>query len=185
MMTADEKSTAVPAANGQPAKAPRLTKEQLASLARDMYAGFGQVTTVLMRSVEYRHAFLSELEWLVVPSVLSSQYSIASAEQGNSGLTSPQAVVLWAHVSETVDKRLTSSGGKPRLRPDEWTSGQIPWLIEVAGDTRAASMLLRTVVEQKFAKTGLKTMERQTNGQYKERLLGIAVPPAAANAAKT
>ena len=182
MTTAADNDVGSMPANGQAAVPGRVTKEQMAAVARDMYAGFGQVTTVLMRAVDYRHAFLAELEWLVVPAVVTGQYSIASAEQGQTGLTTPQAVVLWANVSEAVDKRLSASGTKPRLRPDEWTSGQIPWLIEAAGESRAASMLLRTVVEKRFAKTGLKSMERDGKGGFAMRLLGKEAP--AAEAAK-
>ena len=182
MMTAADTDT--DSANGQPVKPPKLSKEQMAKLTREMFSSFGQITTVLMRSAEHRHAFLAELEWLVVPAILSSQYSISSAVQNNTGLAAPQAVVMWAHVSDLVDKRLAAGGGKPRLRPHEWTSGQIPWLIDVVGDTKSASSLLKTIVEKRFAKTGLKTMHRAADGKYSLQVLRVAAVPAAKPAAE-
>ena len=178
-MTTLPQSNATGSAMPGPAPGPRsLTKDQMAAISREMYSGFGQVTTVLMRSVDYKHAFLTELEWLVIPSVVSSQFSVASAEEGNTGLQTPRACVLWAHVSEAVDRRLSANAGKPRLHPNEWTSGNIAWLIDAVGDPRATGMLLKAVVEQRFAKTGLKTMQRGADGQFKLQLLSKEIGPA-------
>jgi hemolysin-activating ACP:hemolysin acyltransferase len=173
---------AAPANNSpaRPPQGPTLSKEQIAAVGKEMYAGFGQIVTVLMRSSEYHTAPLSTLESLVVPAVVSSQFSIATMQRGDTGLSTPQAIVLWAHVSEAIDRRLATTDGKPKLQPVEWTSGSIPWVVEVAGQPRAATALLRNVVEKRFAKTGLKIMQKNSDGHYKVTVLKAAPAKAAA-----
>ncbi|MEO1205118.1 MAG: toxin-activating lysine-acyltransferase [Pseudomonadota bacterium] len=45
-------------------------------------------------------------------------------------------MITWARVSTDVDTRMSEIAGKQplRLRPDEWTSGEIYWLIDAVGD---------------------------------------------------
>jgi hemolysin-activating ACP:hemolysin acyltransferase len=150
--------------------APRLMPAQQAEVNRRLAASFGDIVNVLMRTPQYRYAFLGDLEWLVVPALASGQASVAEATDKTTGVRAPVAVVLWATVSEEVDKRLSaSSAHPPRLRPDEWTSGNIPWLIEAAGEPRAASALLKNIVERRFAKTGLRSVVRGPDGKPEVR----------------
>jgi cytolysin-activating lysine-acyltransferase len=129
-------------------------------------ATFGQFVSVFMRTRHCRHAFLADLEWLVVPAIATSQVSVAEAQDKATGLSSPIAVVLWASVSEAVDQRLATTPSQPlRLKPDEWASGTIPWLVEAAGDPRAVQALIKALVEQRFSATGLKTFMRGPTGQ--------------------
>ncbi|WP_346891459.1 toxin-activating lysine-acyltransferase [uncultured Roseibium sp.] len=55
---------------------------------------------------------------------------------GVAGLTVPLALVLWAKVSEEVDRKLEAqkkAGAPLRLAPVDWTSGDIPWLVLSVG----------------------------------------------------
>lgn len=151
----------------------KVINNTMATAAKSVLAGFGEITTVLMRSADYRYTFLPELEWLCMPAVLSGQYSVASAAAETGGIAVPRACVIWAHVSDAVDARLSAAGTKPRLRPDEWTSGTIPWLIDAVGEPRAAAMLLKTIVESRFSKSGLKSMQRDAGGRFTVRVLGL------------
>ena len=44
-------------------------------------------------------------------------------------------MALWANLSPEVDARLTQNLAAPiKLRPDEWRSGPILWLVDIIGD---------------------------------------------------
>ena len=84
--------------------------------------------------------------------VLLGQFYVAELAHKEHGVRAPVAVlpeasansVTWAHVSGEIDQRLTAnSGQRIHLRPDEWKSGDIFWIIDVAGDPQAIEIALR------------------------------------------
>lgn len=102
-----------------------------------------------MRSPHYKHYSLSDLEWLVVPPILTGQCAVMEAKINDRQV--PVAVALWASVSEDVDRRLSENLTTPiRLRPDEWRSGEILWLLDTVGDSKAVPHLLKQVQETVF-----------------------------------
>lgn len=134
-------------------------------------AAFGQVVSILVRSPKHRLDFLSELEWTVMPAIAFEQYSIAEAKEQNSQRRFPVAAVMWALVSEEVDRRLSANPAqRPKLKPTEWRSGSIPWLIDAGGEPQAVSALLKSLVEQRFKETGLRMV---TAGADKKPVAGI------------
>lgn len=136
-------------------KKPSSAIQQMAALKAA--ASFGQIVSLMMRSPNHRFDFIADLEWMVGPAVALNQFAIGEMQDKASGQRLPAAVALWALVSEDVDRRLsTNPNAKPRLKPAEWRSGSIPWLIEVAGDQHAVAALLRSLVETRFRDTGLR-----------------------------
>ena len=106
-----------------------------AAAAMQMSAVCMQVITVLMRSPQHKHLALTDLEWLVFPPLTTGQVAVANVQAKESGTSMPAAVALWASVSPEVDKKLSENLTAPmRLRPDEWKSGDILWLIEAVGE---------------------------------------------------
>jgi cytolysin-activating lysine-acyltransferase len=104
---------------------------------------FARMVSVLMRSDSFKHHTLGDLEWLVVPALVSGQFSLAEARAPQNRPTTPVAVALWATVSADVDKRLRDAPKvPPRLRPDEWRSGDNLWLMLAVGDRRVLGELL-------------------------------------------
>jgi hemolysin-activating ACP:hemolysin acyltransferase len=127
---------------------------------------FAQIVTVLMRSPRYRHYTLGDLEWLVVPPLLTGQYTVANTSLKQNGVTVPVAIALWASVSAEVDNKLSENLHLPiRLRPDEWRSGDVLWLIEAVGDSRAVPQLLKQLVETTFKGREVKTRAPGENGK--------------------
>jgi hemolysin-activating ACP:hemolysin acyltransferase len=130
---------------------PKLSSEDAArvnEMAKLMATALGEIVTVLMRAPEFRHVFLSELEWRVMPAIASRQFALGHVRHNESGLQAPIAVVLWANVSAEVDSRLTANVGQPiRLQPSEWTGGPHAWMVEAVGDLRA----IRTLIQQTLA----------------------------------
>jgi hemolysin-activating ACP:hemolysin acyltransferase len=110
------------------------------STVRQVDVTLGQIVTILMRSPQHRERPLADLEWLVLPAVLRGQCRVAQAQQ--SGVAVPVGVALWASVSTTVDQRLSDLSAPWRLQPDEWRSGDIPWLVELVADASTQQALL-------------------------------------------
>lgn len=140
-------------------------------------ATLGQISLILMRTPQHRHTFLSDLEWLVMPAIATNQFMTADHRDNATGIIVPLAVVLWARVSEDVNARLS---GHPeqrvRLKPEEWASGTIPWLVEAAGEPRAIGKLIRDLLERRFPDSDVKTIGRAADGKPCVRLLRKEAP---------
>ena len=131
---------------GTPSATDATLQARRAYGAKMMAASFGEIVTVLMRSASYRHFSLADLEWLVVPPVITQQFVLAEARRKEEDIPAPIAVALWARVSPEVDSKLSSIASGPlRLRPDEWRSGDIFWLIEAVGPRQVLDGLMENL----------------------------------------
>jgi cytolysin-activating lysine-acyltransferase len=127
-----------------PAEAPgaeflkSLNKNQIgAAFSKLVAASVGDIVTVFSRSPAQKHLFLADIEWAIMPAVVRGQFYLAEAENQATGFRTPIAVATWAFVSEGVDQRLQAELAQHiRLRPDEWKSGEIGWIIDLVGDPR-------------------------------------------------
>jgi cytolysin-activating lysine-acyltransferase len=144
-------STDVPNASPQP------------SAIRQIDVTLGQIVTILMRSAQHKHRPLADLEWLVLPAVISGQCSVAQAQQA--GIAVPVGVALWASVSTDVDQRLSDLSAPWRLESDEWRSGDIPWLVELIADAPTQQALLNHLGETVFKGRGIKMRVRDADGK--------------------
>ena len=126
-----------------------LSSEQLAerrAISKRMATAFGEITSVLMRAPQFKSVTLGDLERLIVPGVVSGQCLIIEAQSKTKGFSTPAAAALWALVSAEVDQRLSSDLEQPfSLHPNDWKSGDIPWLIVAAGDKRFVNVLIQRV----------------------------------------
>jgi len=139
--------------------------QRQAAVAIRQSLAFAQIISVLMRSPHYKHYTLADLEWLVLPPLLTGQFSVAEAGDQQSRIRMPLAVALWANVSSEVDKRLSENLSAPlRLRPDEWRSGDIPWLVDAVGDARMVSPFLKQLSETVFKGRDVKVRSRGKDG---------------------
>ena len=77
----------------------------------------------------------------------------------------PVGVALWASVSTAVDARLSDLSVPVRLQPDEWRSGDIPWLVELVADTPTQQALLKHLGETVFKGRGIKMRVRGADGK--------------------
>ena len=123
---------------------------------------FAQIIAVFMRDQNFKNMRVADLEWLVLPPVMSGQFSLAHmpapprpGEQrkptDKGGMLVPVAVALWATVSPQIDKALSENLDQPiRLKTNQWASGKIIWLMAVAGDRRAIPKFLEQLKEKEF-----------------------------------
>ena len=145
-----------------------------------MAQAFSQIVAVLMRDPGYRNLRIADLEHLVLPPVMAGQFRLAlgtrmpdagKAQQG--GIYVPVAVALWARVSPQVDKGLSENLDKPVwLRPSEWTSGDIVWLMAAAGQPSALPEFLKQLAENQFKGQQVKMRLGGPDGKFVVQTLG-------------
>jgi hemolysin-activating ACP:hemolysin acyltransferase len=154
------------------AKAPVAPTDAVkkARSSRGIVHAYGAIITVLSRSKRHRNRTLAEIEEAVVPAVLSGQYSLAEARHDNSGVVRPVAAVLWASVSEDVDRRLAMDEAA-RLRSSDWMSGKIVWIVEAVGDTRMLDAMVKRLRDKLWKGRLVKVRTRTSNGKVSTRIV--------------
>jgi hemolysin-activating ACP:hemolysin acyltransferase len=121
---------------------------KLAEVRSQVREAFGKVVMALMMIPRYRAQTLGDLQHLVLEPLIRDRVAIAypsAPEQG--ALADMTGFAFWANVSEEVDARIReqiAAGVFPvRLKPEEWTSGSINWLLDVlAPDKRATASVI-------------------------------------------
>jgi len=102
---------------------------------------------------------------MVLPPVFAGQFYVVEAAHKERGFRVPVAAVTWAFVSEEVDARLREGVGQPvRLRPGEWQSGDIGWLIDTAGDSKGLDAALRWLKAGPFMERALNLVTQDRQG---------------------
>ncbi len=84
---------------------------------------FGEIVWLMTQSPLHRHFALMELEWMVMPALLLNQYRLFHDKDR------PVGAATWAFLSPEAEAKLSLS--PPRLRPDEWKSGDMCWLVDM------------------------------------------------------
>ena len=145
-------------------------------------AAFGEIVALLMRTPAHKDTKLADLEWLVAPAVATGQFTIAEAQMKANGITQPMGVVLWARVSPDIDKRLQKDIDKPlQLKPQEWASGDIIWLVEVAGEPRVLDAVMKRMRETVWAGKTVRVRGKDKDGKAAVGTLSNT-PPASTTA---
>lgn len=136
-----------------------------AATSKLISASIGDIAVLFSRSSKHKHYSLADIEWLVLPAVFSGQFFIAEASHAETGHRAPVAVVTWARVSPELDQRLTVNVGQSfRLRPDEWSSGDIFWLIDAVGDPRTVVGALEALLQGPFKDRDVKVASVDAHG---------------------
>lgn len=88
---------------------------------------FGEIVWLMSQSPLHRHLKISDLEWLVMPALLSRQFYIFRDGPRTVGLA------LWARLSPEAEAKLEKPllDGDGRLTPEDWTSGPNLWLVDL------------------------------------------------------
>ena len=168
-----------------PNEPPQIAADQATSLSEraSRYAAtlrnawaFTQVVGVLMRSPHYRRYTLGDLEWLVIPPLLAGQFRIGEAKAGkNQGAVMPVAVILWASVSAEVDKKLMENeDASLQLKPEEWKSGDILWLVHAVGETRFVRQVVDELTKTTLKGRQVKVRAHDPAGKSKIHVLGAS-----------
>jgi hemolysin-activating ACP:hemolysin acyltransferase len=162
-----------PAANPTTALTPEELKRRAAH-AKMKAAALGGIVAVLMRAAPYRNMTLAELQGLVVPALLSGQFRLAEVQSQLNGMMAPVGLVLWARVSPEVDQRLTAGIHMPiKLAPQEWTSGDILWVVDAIGDQRVIAPMLQGLVQSAWQGKPVKIRARDKDGQFRVGTISV------------
>ena len=120
-------------------------------------AVFGQVVWLMMNMPMYRHVFLTDLEWMVLPPILLNQYRLFRADNR------VVAFAAWGHLSEAAEARLQEPS--PRLAPTDWMSGDRLWLVNLFAPFGHTELALKELKETALAGKSFKMHRRGADGR--------------------
>ncbi|HWT11591.1 MAG TPA: toxin-activating lysine-acyltransferase [Allosphingosinicella sp.] len=87
----------------------------------------GEMTWLLTQSPLHRALSIGDLEWLVMPALIHSQfYVFRDAER-------PVGLALWAKCDAAAERKIEAGmiETENRLSPEEWASGEKIWLVDL------------------------------------------------------
>lgn len=135
------KPAATEPAPGAGAIDPEIARK-ITALRATLRENFGKIVMAMMMVPRYRAQTLGDLQHLVLDPMLKDRVAIAYREDRNDNpLADMAGFAFWASVSEEVDAQIReqiANGVFPvRLKPEDWTSGEINWLLDVIAPDRA------------------------------------------------
>lgn len=110
--------------------------KKVAAVRSHIRENFGKVVMAMMLLPRYRQQNLGDLQHLLLEPLIRDRIAIAyPGKTEDDQLADISGVAIWASVSEEVDAAIreqVKAGVFPvRLKPDDWTSGSISWLLDV------------------------------------------------------
>jgi cytolysin-activating lysine-acyltransferase len=109
---------------------------------------FGEIVWLMSQSPQHKHFSIADLEWMVMPPLLLKQYRLFHNEGR------PIGAALWAFLSEEAEAKLSMS--PPRLRPEEWKSGDRCWLVDLIAPGATMENKLAGILLADLRETALK-----------------------------
>lgn len=114
---------------------PEILKK-IAAVRSHVRESFGKAVMAMMMLPRYRGQTLADLQHLVLEPLIRDRIAIAyPGDKDKSALSDITGLAIWASVSEEVDGRIREqirAGVFPvRLKAEDWTSGEINWLLDV------------------------------------------------------
>ncbi|GAA6210310.1 hypothetical protein NBRC116602_00500 [Hyphomicrobiales bacterium 4NK60-0047b] len=118
---------------------------QIASVRSKVHESFGKIAMALMVLPRYRNLSIGDLNSVLLEPLIRDRVAMASHKpeetEGSPANNEPLiGIAIWASVSEEVDQRIREqikAGVFPvRLKPEDWTSGDINWLMDVIAPTQ-------------------------------------------------
>jgi cytolysin-activating lysine-acyltransferase len=116
----------------------------------------GHVVWLMMNMPAYRHVFIADLEWMVLPPLAINQYRLFRADNR------VVAFAAWAYLSEAAEARLQESN--PRLAPADWKSGERLWLVNLFAPFGHQEAALKELCETALADKSFKMHRRGADG---------------------
>lgn len=121
--------------------------EKIAAVRSRVNETFGKVALAMMATPRYRNLSIGDLSQLVLDPLIRDRIAIAQSANPGPADGGLAGIAIWASVSEDVDARIREqikAGVFPiRLKAEEWTSGNINWLLDViAPSPRLATSVL-------------------------------------------
>lgn len=118
------------------------TLEKIAALRAKLHETFSKVSLAMMTVSRYRHLPFGEMTSLILDPLISDRIAMAAPTKDGVPVSGTLAgVAIWASVLPEVDAKIVDQIRARtfpiRLQPNEWTSGDIYWLLDVVAPTPA------------------------------------------------
>ncbi|MBT3764657.1 MAG: toxin-activating lysine-acyltransferase [Rhodospirillaceae bacterium] len=131
--------------------------EQPASRQPSPTEVLGQVVGLMCQSPLHKHFFMADLEWLVMPAIMTQQFRLFRKDGR------PIAYASWAYLGKDAAERLTQ--GARKIKPDEWkTDGGELWLIDLVAPLGGNEVILKELREKVFKGEKVKTLQPAPDG---------------------
>ena len=123
---------------------PEMVKK-IGTIRTRIHATFGQVVLAMTAVPRYRHQTVADLTHLILEPLIRDRVAIAAPKPKNEGDPpgTLAGIAIWAKVSEEVNEKIQEqikAGSFPiRLKADDWTSGDIIWLLDVIAPSQKLS----------------------------------------------
>jgi cytolysin-activating lysine-acyltransferase len=120
----------------------------IAKVRSHVRESFGSIVMSMMLLPRYRNQTLGDLQHLVLEPLIRDRVALAyPGDKDQNELADLAGMAIWASVSEEVDQRIREQikvGSFPlRLKPEDWNSGDINWLLDViAPNTKATTAVI-------------------------------------------
>lgn len=121
--SSDQNGAHEPSGSGETPSPSGSSAEELGRVPQTVAEAFGEIVWLMSQSPLHKQFLIGDLEWLVMPPVALRQFRMYRHEGR------PVAVVLYAFVSEEVERRIEA--GAPTMRPADWKSGERAWIVQV------------------------------------------------------
>jgi cytolysin-activating lysine-acyltransferase len=125
---------------------------QIGEIRSKIQISIGQTVLAIMDLPRYKHMTVGDLSHLIINPLLRNRVAIAHKSVMENGVAKVDeetiaGIAIWATVSAAVDSKIgeqIKAGVFPiRMAPEEWTSGDLPWLLDViAADRQQATAVL-------------------------------------------
>lgn len=121
--------------------------EKIVTLRTQVRESFGKIVMALIGLPRYRHLPLGELQATVLEPLIRDRLAIAQPRAPEKPeLADIAGFAIWASVSDEVDvkirEQITAGVWPVRLKPEDWTSGKINWLLDVIAPDRKVTGLV-------------------------------------------
>jgi cytolysin-activating lysine-acyltransferase len=139
---------------------PEIVKK-IAAVRSHVRESFGKVVMAMMMLPRYRHQSLADLQHLVLEPLIRDRIAIAyPGDTDDAQLADIAGVAIWANVSPEVDATIREqikAGTFPlKLKAEDWTSGDINWLIDVIAPNQRATASVIANFKQVVKEGGLR-----------------------------
>ncbi len=134
---------------------------QAASQPSPVAGILGEAVWLLGRSNAHKHLFISELDWLLLPSLQLRQFRIWRHNGQPVGFAS------WAYLAQEAADRFVESakaGRMGRIAPNEWKSGDQLWLIDFLAPFGGGDEMVKELREKIFEGRKIRTLQPALDG---------------------
>ena len=123
----------------------------------------GEIVWLLGQLRGYRNLFIADLDWLIIPPLLSKQF-LLFREDGK-----PIGLALWAFLDAETEERYEAESG--RLKPDEWSKGDRCWIVELVDGKVGQERILASLHEGALREYDIKMHIMDESGRRKTSVM--------------